>query len=67
MNYIVFEQDWEDIDFDIEDGGRSLAYTMSHSYGDCFVRFQSWDEGKTHKEFEPFKGKRIRITVEVID
>lgn len=32
-----------------------------------FVRIQSWDETKEHKDFNALKGKRVRVTIEVVE
>jgi len=68
----VFEDEFEDgVSFDKEDGGRALIAHFEQK--DCeeeeaglFVRLQSYDETKIHKDAQALVGKRVRITVEVI-
>jgi hypothetical protein len=31
-----------------------------------FIRLQSWDESKEHKDFHQLEGKKVRITIETI-
>jgi len=53
-----------------EDGGQALIsdpFELSAGDNGIFVRVQSWDEEKEHKEFKKFQDKEIRITVETID
>ena len=66
---LEFEQDWEDIDLDIEDGGMALIYHIeSSNIPDVFIRFQSWDDDKKHKIFnECFRGRKIKVTIETTD
>lgn len=32
-----------------------------------FVRVQSWDETRKHEEFRSLEGKKVRVTIEVIE
>jgi hypothetical protein len=32
-----------------------------------FVRVQSWDEEKAHHDFRRLVGKRVRVTIEILD
>lgn len=52
-----------------EDGGCALIEDIEpKEEDDClFVRVQSWDETKEHKDFNALKGKRVRITIEVVE
>jgi hypothetical protein len=53
-----------------EDGGQALIsdpFELSAGDNGIFVRVQSWDEEKEHKEFKKFQDKEIRITVETVD
>lgn len=35
---------------------------------DCFfVRLQSWDQTKQHEVLKQLEGKRLRVTIEVLD
>lgn len=65
---IITEMKQEEID--IEDGGQALIFTATQDDEEdidgMFVRVQSWDETKKHKEMSQFIGKKIKITVEVI-
>ncbi len=73
MKY-VFEQHVPDIetshydstDFRSEDGGMAKILTTD-SQGNLFVRLQSWDEEKIHPELKSMVGKKVRITVEVVE
>lgn len=53
-----------------EDGGCALIESIG-TEGDeetgIFVRVQSWDETKEHKDFNALKGKRVRVTIEVVE
>lgn len=51
---------------DVEDGGKAKIGTI-YSEGDLFVRIQSWDEGCEHTEFAKLDGKKIRVTIEVVE
>lgn len=60
-----------DPSFDIEDSGQAIILTTA---GDgveggpgMFVRVQSWDETRQHEELRKFNGRRLRVTVEVIE
>lgn len=62
------------IDVDListEDSGRAKIATLvgeeDNDDSALFVRFQSWDESKQHKEFAQFEGKRVKVTIETID
>lgn len=50
-----------------EDGGAALIARFDDKDTGMFVRVQSWDETGEHAEFKKFEGKRVRVTVEVID
>lgn len=54
-----------------EDSGQAKILTLNTSDLHLFIRLQSWDENKEHKEFEEFikntYGKNLKITFEVID
>lgn len=59
-------------DFEIEsvdDGGAARIANLSNQDEDSclFVRIQSWDELLRHDEFREFEGKRVRVTIEVIE
>ena len=53
-----------------EDGGAARIYTISddpEAESGMFLRIQSWDENKEHTDINNLIGKRIRVTVEVLD
>ena len=53
---------------DRDDGGRALIQQFDDAADDgLFVRLQSWSEKKEHPAMEALIGKRVRITVEVVD
>jgi hypothetical protein len=79
MNKLVLEGV---VEYDKEDGGRALIATINDiEDADCgmFVRIQSWDDVSTgkdeqgyevgfkHTQARQFEGKKVRVTVEVID
>lgn len=53
----------------IDDGGQAMIAVINGSDVDeqMFVRVQSWDETLQHPQFKMFKGKKVRVTIEVID
>lgn len=66
---IVFESQ-EPITFTSEDGGMALIVDNGEPENDStemFVRIQSWDESRAHPDLRKLNGKRIRVTLEVID
>jgi hypothetical protein len=51
-----------------DDGGQALVAEFSGGGdGGLFVRVQSWDESKRHEEMHQLMGRRVRITIEVLD
>lgn len=57
-------------DLSVEDSGCALIESIGQDSDDdtgMFVRVQSWDETKEHKDFNAFKGKRVRVTIEVVE
>ena len=46
-----------------------ITYLTEQSDDDngMFIRIQSWDENKKHKEFKTFMGRKVKITIETID
>ncbi len=51
-----------------EDGGRALIGEVEGADDDrTFVRLQSWSDDKQHPELAALDGKRIRVTIEVLD
>lgn len=53
----------------VEDGGAARIARVENANEDSclFVRIQSWDELLRHEEFREFEGKRVRVTIEVIE
>jgi hypothetical protein len=53
----------------VEDGGAARIATIADDRDDSclFVRIQSWDELSRHEEFRELEGKKIRVTIEVIE
>jgi hypothetical protein len=58
---------------DVEDGGQArILHIESDDPKHChsafhFIRLQSWDETREHAIIRQFEGKRVRVTVEVIE
>ena len=51
-----------------QDGDQALIIEVNSCVSECvFVRIQSWDESKQHRELEVLKDKRLRVTIEVLD
>jgi hypothetical protein len=58
-----------------EDGGQAVIVELDTAEDEMhvpegegmFVRLQSWSERKRHAEIEQFIGKRVRVTVELIE
>ena len=65
------EVDFDPTLLDVEDGGQAQIYTVfepDDSNGDgMFIRIQSWYDDGVHPDMDKLKGKRIRVTVEVLD
>jgi hypothetical protein len=66
----VFEKKLNTEEMTKEDGGQAMIFTISEPFEEengMFVRIQSWDENKEHKELKKFEGRKVRITIETID
>lgn len=51
-----------------EDGGMAIISEVAPVNDDAFfVRLQSWSEDKQHTTMGRLIGKRVRVTVEVVD
>lgn len=52
-----------------EDGGRALIAQIEseNEEDDVFVRIQSWSDDRTHTVMNSIQGKKVRVTIEVID
>ena len=53
---------------DVQDGGQAqiVEFTGNNEVG-VFVRVQSWDPDKEHANIKLMMGKRVRVTVEILD
>jgi hypothetical protein len=70
MSKFTFEEvfDNKNAMIEREDGGCAMIGTISDNADvGMFVRIQSWDEGKEHKDFKSLLGKKIRVTIEVVE
>jgi len=70
---LIFESQ-EPITLSYEDGGAAIIVSdgspelIGKIGSGMFVRIQSWDENETgHREIKILEGKRVRITLEVIE
>ncbi len=66
MNKLVIEGE---VGYKREDGGQALIAELESPMVSrhMFVRLQSWDEKCFHLEALQFQGKRVRVTIEVIE
>ena len=65
---MVFEQDWKPTYLKVEDGGADMTYSFESNGNDnCFVQLRSYHARLLHETFKVFEGKRLRITVEVVE
>lgn len=63
--------DYDSTCLDVEDSGCAQIYSVV-DLNDCegdgmFVKIQSWSDDGKHPEMDKLVGKRIRVTVEIID
>lgn len=66
----VFEQTIIPADIAIEDSGRAKIIQIDAGDGNdngMFIGLHSWDETLQHKDFNDLIGKKIRVTIEIID
>lgn len=63
-----------DSTIDVEDSGQALIAQIDGDDPNFFVKLQSWDESAVdtdgtvgHRIMNSLRGKRVRVTVEVID
>ncbi len=65
------EADYNSDYHDEEDGGRAQIYNVFDPNDDdddgMFIRIQTWADSGKHPEMDKLVGKRIRVTVEIID
>lgn len=77
---LIFEELISKVEVDKQDSGQALIYTFngikepydeSEEMNGCeagvFVRFQSWDTSKQHETFNKFIGKKVKVTIEVVE
>jgi hypothetical protein len=77
---LLFEEVISKEEIDKQDSGQALIFTfngINESYdnseemnGDeagVFVRLQSWDTTEKHETFNKLIGKKVRVTIEVIE
>ena len=67
---MTFEQDWMPKWLDVEDGGAARIYPVGadmDATSGMEVRLHSYDESLAHTDFRQFEGKRLRVTIEVIE
>jgi hypothetical protein len=55
--------------FETEDGGQAKIAELSREDSPLFVRVQSWVDGRdaVHPQVEELAGKRVRVTIEIIE
>lgn len=54
--------------FRTEDGGQALIADIdSPEEPQVFIRLQSWDETGYHNQARQFAGRKVRVTVEVLE
>lgn len=63
----VGEKNIKKKDIDVEDSGAARITEVGQEGSDMFVRIQSWDSLKTHEEHRQLEGKRVRVTIEILD
>lgn len=65
------EGDYDPTNLDVEDAGQAKIYTVVDENDDAlngmFVKIQSWYDNGEHTEMNSLVGKRIRVTVEILD
>jgi hypothetical protein len=54
---------------DTEDSGAAKIVTLvpEDQNSELFVRLQSWDTTKDHRDFNQFIGRPVKVTIETID
>lgn len=62
------------VECDKEDAGRVLVAQIDHVVGESedsdeglYVRIQSWSENKNHETMNTLIGKKVRVTIEIIE
>lgn len=65
------EVNYDPTDLDVEDSGQAQIYSVVDLNDDeedgMFIKIQSWSKSGKHPDMDRLKGKRIRVTVEVLD
>lgn len=52
---------------DIQDDGQAMIVEINSDDPHFFIRLQSWDEDKQHPLMRSLVGKKIMVTLEIID
>lgn len=58
------------VEFKTEDSGQALIATLvsaSDAQPEIFVRIQSWDVALRHEKAKRLAGKKVRVTIEIIE
>ena len=69
-NKFIFEEKFDDENamLSVEDSGCAMIGDVcDNEDSGMFIRIQSWDETKEHKDFKSLIGKKIRVTIEVVE
>lgn len=53
--------------YELEDSGQAMIAQIDGEDDTMFIRIQSWDETRGHKDAREFDGKKVRVTLEVIN
>jgi hypothetical protein len=65
---LVLEQQIDAAEVDTEDGGRAkIVHFDGPPESMLFVRLQSWDDTGTHVEINALTGRRVRVTIQVLE
>lgn len=57
-------------DLTIEDGGMFRSFDIEpddEQENGIFFRFNSWDDTTEHTDFKKFEGKKIKLTIEIVE
>lgn len=56
------------VEVESEDDGQALIAEISDGADEgLFVRLQSWSESRHHPAMDEMRGKRVRVTVEIVE
>jgi len=64
MRDVSFVAEVTEADVEKDDGGQSLSIELTSDHSTLAVRIMSWDEYKSHQDFNRLIGRRIRVTIE---